>query len=442
MRYVKWLTPALLLAALWCAPGAQAQKAQPRIIAGSDVPITTYPFQVALYRNGSFLCGGSILDQTHVITAAHCVTRQTAGVAHTVYAASGFKVGYGSDVRTSQTQVAVNSISVPTQYQAPLVTQDESYDVAMLTTAPITLDGSTSKAIKLANPAQPKTVGGAVVTGWGDTTEGGDTSLTLKGTRVPLRPDATCTSVYGSAYVTTRAVCAGGGNLADNNPDTCQGDSGGPLVVDLDADPEATDFVLLGLTSFGDGCGRQGTPGVYTWTQGTGIASFIGAASYQSSTQTTGDFGTGTPGARGGTGTGTGTGGGNGTPATGQPAVAPPVAPPVASLRDTRRPTARVSRLSCTKKRRCSFRIAAADSGGTVRKLSVNVTRKVRTCKRRGEFRVCRTTTRKKTLRPKRIKGGFSFSARLAKATYRLNAVATDAAGNRSKTIRRTFRVR
>ena len=86
--------------------------------------------------------------------------------------------------------------------------------------------------------------------------------------------------------------------------------------------------------------------------------------------------------------------------------------------------------------------LSAWKSGGSVRTLAANVTRKVRTCRTRGESRVCSTTTRKKLLKPKRIRGGFSFTVTLSKATYRLNAVATDAAGNRSKTLTKKFRVR
>ena len=59
----------------------------------------------------------------------------------------------------------------------------------------------------------------------------------------------------------------------------------------------------------------------------------------------------------------------------------------------------------------------------------------------RGEDRVCRTRTLRKRLKPRRISGGFAFSATLARASYKLTAVATDAAGNRSRTLTKTFRV-
>ncbi len=94
------------------------------------------------------------------------------------------------------------------------------------------------------------------------------------------------------------------------------------------------------------------------------------------------------------------------------PAQAPAPPAPVIAARDAVRPTARLSKLSCTKKRRCTFRVRASDNGGRVAKLSTQVSRRARTCKRtRSGAHKCRTT------------------------------MATDAAGNHSKKLTRTFRV-
>jgi secreted trypsin-like serine protease len=44
-----------------------------RIIGGREVSPHSIPFQVALYYNGTFFCGGSLISPNYVLTAAHCV---------------------------------------------------------------------------------------------------------------------------------------------------------------------------------------------------------------------------------------------------------------------------------------------------------------------------------------------------------------------------------
>jgi len=53
-------------------------------------------------------------------------------------------------------------------------------------------------------------------------------------------------------------ICAG---IQTGGRDTCQGDSGGPLVYN----PKGTkQWVLIGITSYGNGCARYNYPGIYT----------------------------------------------------------------------------------------------------------------------------------------------------------------------------------
>jgi secreted trypsin-like serine protease len=100
--------------------------------------------------------------------------------------------------------------------------------------------------------------GPGFVAGWGLTTEGGDLSNTLLWTEIPFVAFSQCNNAFGGDLDSKIQVCAGG----VVGHDTCQGDSGGPLFTATDpANP--TDAALIGLTSFGRGCGGD-TPGVYT----------------------------------------------------------------------------------------------------------------------------------------------------------------------------------
>lgn len=416
------LTVAAMMA---CAAPAPAQTATPRVIGGGDVAITKYPFQVRVKirdATGTYLCGGSIVDQTHVVTAAHCVTNETT---HVPVLATGITVYYGSSKTSTQSSVGASAVSVPTQYTALV---DDSYDIAKITLSSPLVFTSSVKAIQYANAAQPKTTGNAFVTGFGLISNGGSTSSTLKGVTVPLRTDAACQAVFPSDYVAARSVCAGGGSAAQNNPDTCNGDSGGPLAVDIDNRTTATNYVLLGLTSYGTTeCGQRNAPAVYTYLQGTGIQSFLGAGvGTTSSSYTSGNFEAvprATP----------------SVPAS-SPARSPVTRVPAA---DRTKPKARVSKLRC-KHGRCSIRVRASDKGGgKVKKLSVRVRGKVRKCRAAGFGVTCRTVrTHTKKPRAKKIAGGYRVSVKLRPGRYSLAAVATDTSGNRSKTARKSFRVR
>ncbi|KAF7246939.1 Transmembrane protease serine 12 [Varanus komodoensis] len=96
------------------------------------------------------------------------------------------------------------------------------------------------------------------ITGWGNTKEKGRERLVLQEARVRIIPLTTCNrnDWYGGK-ITFNMLCAGS---ESGHVDSCQGDSGGPLVCYI---PKTSRFYLIGITSFGYGCGRPKHPGVY-----------------------------------------------------------------------------------------------------------------------------------------------------------------------------------
>lgn len=215
------------------------------IVGGVRAAEGAWPWQIALFERDRFICGGSIVNERWVVTAAHCVE----GVA-----ASRFTVLAGTNDRTSsRPKVAVSRVIVHPQYND----RTSDYDIALLRLTEAlsqTPVGLLTQADET-RFAAPGTA--ATITGWGATAEGGSTSRRLLQAEVPIREQSYCRNRYGNAAVTDRMLCAG---LNQGGVDSCQGDSGGPLVV-----PGAGgSWLLAGVTSWGKGCARAGYPGVYT----------------------------------------------------------------------------------------------------------------------------------------------------------------------------------
>jgi secreted trypsin-like serine protease len=251
LRRLTCIAAALVLGA--AAPAAAA--AQPRIINGSAADPGEYPAQGSLrFQVGAqtFLCGGTLLTSTKLITAAHCATDDNGAP----LAPGAFTVRLGSNTRDSGGTVHTVSRNEVHEDFSP-ATLDDDVAILTLTTAasqtPLALIRPDQTA--LWEPDDP-----AWIIGWG-VTEKGTASQQLLEADVPMRSDAMCGGVlaYDTDFHPATMVCAGGGGTA-NDSDTCSGDSGGPLMV-----PATPPFSLVGITSWGDVvCNSPTKPGVYT----------------------------------------------------------------------------------------------------------------------------------------------------------------------------------
>ena len=101
--------------------------------------------------------------------------------------------------------------------------------------------------------------------GWGRKSENSKrlTAKRLYEAGVPIVNQTVCEQSHSKYIVTSNMFCAG---YKDGRADACQGDSGGPLAIENSQTPSDDDerWVLAGIISWGDGCGRDEKFGVYT----------------------------------------------------------------------------------------------------------------------------------------------------------------------------------
>jgi trypsin len=235
------LVSAVLLVVLAAPSGA--------VVGGRDASPGEYP-SVAEITFGPFLCTGTLISPTWVLSAGHCSSVTGAAVASPAsWPAALINVRIGGVTQNDGETVPVKQAVVHPDY---LMTM--GYDISLLeltrpsTQTPTQVAGASERAIWTAGTLE-------TIAGWGATAEGGDLPDRLQEAEVPITTDAYCDDAYGGIDEQTM-VCAG---FPEGGVDTCQGDSGGPMF----GRTAAGALRVVGATSWGEGCARAGKPGVY-----------------------------------------------------------------------------------------------------------------------------------------------------------------------------------
>ncbi|XP_076242357.1 trypsin-1 [Calliopsis andreniformis] len=224
-------------------------KSHGRIVGGRPADPTEWPWMVALLRKNEVqYCGGVLITDRHVLTAAHCVYKSNP---RDIKVRLG-EYDFSTREETRALDFAVTEIRVHPDFD---YTSYEN-DIAILKMHRSTVFNSYIWPVCLPPIDQTFENVNAVVTGWGTRYYGGPASTVLMEVGVPIWPQQKCVRSFVQRIPKT-AMCAG---AYEGGRDACQGDSGGPLLHQL----ANGRWVNIGIVSWGIRCGERGRPGIYT----------------------------------------------------------------------------------------------------------------------------------------------------------------------------------
>uniref|UniRef100_A0A8C3FV80 Peptidase S1 domain-containing protein n=1 Tax=Chrysemys picta bellii TaxID=8478 RepID=A0A8C3FV80_CHRPI len=240
------------------SPACGQPVASSRIVGGQNAQNGAWPWQASIRYQGFHICGGSLITGEWVVSAAHCFNRLPVTDYSVSLGEFQLHIPSANAFISAVSQVIIHSDYNPSSYAS---------DIALvLLRTPLLY---TTYILPVCLPDRSDSIANGTlcwVTGWGNiqTSESLPAPRTLQEVQVSLMDAQTCNDLYsisitgslGSRPIKDDMVCAG---QTEGGKDSCQGDSGGPLVCS-----QAGSWFLIGIVSWGEGCGLPYRPGVYT----------------------------------------------------------------------------------------------------------------------------------------------------------------------------------
>ena len=286
MMVRRWICGLLVITGLTTTSFAQVSDEGPaiddswRVVGGEEAVGQSWPWQVAILIEKDSLCGGSVLSERWVLTAAHCIKTQNPSdyvviegtkrlsekngrplavkrvIRHEAYVGQG-----ANDIALIELATPAKSTPVPLG-RTKTASLETPGKIAVVTgfgrLRPVTSKKNPMTDEPVTNPVTGKPVLFDSVTGKQVAAADLNPELKLYQVEVSLVGWEECRADYkGESWIDGRVICAG---VPQGGKDACQGDSGGPLVVR----DEKGFFAQMGVVSLGIGCGLPGLPGVYT----------------------------------------------------------------------------------------------------------------------------------------------------------------------------------
>ncbi|KAM4807670.1 plasma kallikrein [Rhinophrynus dorsalis] len=225
-----------------------------RIVGGMNSSIGEWPWQVTMqlkltasYKRHT--CGGSIISNHWIATAAHCVVQFHLPQMWAIYTG----IVKLSDITPSTPFFEIEQIIIHPLY----IGAANGSDIALLKLKTPIPFNENQQAICLPPKKTELVIPNTCwITGWGFREESGSPENILQKAEVPPMSTDECQSNYKLSKISSKVLCAG---YKHGKIDSCKGDSGGPLACEIDKT-----WYLVGITSWGEGCARPGKPGVYT----------------------------------------------------------------------------------------------------------------------------------------------------------------------------------